>query len=81
MKKQGEFISIDLPKMILNFNQENRYKIYSNEIEFIVITAQNAADAIELSKIINPYRIEHILEELIYIIDKDKLVKQNPNDS
>lgn len=78
MKKAGEFINIDLPKMIFNFDRENRYKIYSNELEFTTVIATNAASAIEISKIANPYKIEHVLEELIYIIDKDKLVKQNP---
>lgn len=64
--------------MLYTSSRENKYKVYSNSKDFTIIIADNASGAIEKSKVENPYKIEHIVEELVYIIDKNDLTKQNP---
>ncbi|MFN7038602.1 MAG: hypothetical protein ACK4OM_03425 [Alphaproteobacteria bacterium] len=74
MVKKEEFTSLNLPMMVINISKDNKYQVYSAENEFVTVEAENAAFAIEKSQIEQPYKIIHIINDLIDFIDKSQLI-------
>ncbi len=67
------FDTLELPKLQLKNSPQHEYLIYSNNVEFEVVQAKTALEAIRQSSITAPYKIVHTGNRLAAIIGGEKL--------
>lgn len=71
-EEQG-FHDLEIPNLKRINNSDKEYHVYTTESEFTSVSAETAIEAIELSKITNPYKVVHANCRLDNTIDESKL--------